>query len=96
MGSVAEPGQLVDDDELAGLEDLVVQEPAAVGEHDGTEVVPCDHREGGAGRGRVGAQEGDDAGDEALELWGSVAELALNVRVKTNLVGRARRRPPPR
>ena len=49
MGSVTEPGQLVDDDELAVLEDLVVQEPAAVREHDCTEVVPGDHREGGAG-----------------------------------------------
>jgi len=75
MGSVIEPGKPVEDDNALVLEDLVVQEAVAVGEHDGTEVVPGDHREGSSSRGRVGAQEGDDAGDEALELWGSVAEL---------------------
>ena len=44
MGSVIEPGQLVDHDELPVFEDLVVQEAAAVGEHYSSEVVPGDHR----------------------------------------------------
>src|SRR6266516_6568626 len=57
MGSVTEPGQLIDHHELAVLEDLVVQKPAAVGEHDGTKVLSDDHREGSGGRRRVGAQE---------------------------------------
>jgi hypothetical protein len=50
MGSVIEPGQLVDHHEMAVLEPLVVQEPAAVSEDDRTVVLPGDHREGDANR----------------------------------------------
>jgi hypothetical protein len=57
MGSVIELGQLIDHHKLAVLEDLLVQEPAAVSEHVGTKVLPDDNWEGSGGRGRVGARK---------------------------------------
>jgi hypothetical protein len=79
MGSVTEPGQAVEDDHSLALKDLVVKEALAVGEDDRAVVGSADHRERGAGRGRIDTQERYEAVDVSLEAWGSVTELGSDL-----------------
>jgi Helix-turn-helix domain len=77
-GSASEPSQIYEHDELLVLEDLVVEEAPAAGEDDGSVALTLDDVEEDAGGCRVDAQGRDDAGDIALELGWSVAELGFD------------------